>query len=165
MNVLMPVVWPMRRRSSCLTAPIVTIQLPSSTRERSDVHSAHTVILTLVELTSRAIRRVSSVRANSGRRFADSRTSRIDIGDSRFGSSRAIWRAISSMMSSTSSKKSMLDCDRCTSCSTALGDAGRWGCARCSTWTRLELDTPADAASTIVPGRFGVVAGGCVGWR
>ena len=31
----------MRRRSSCLTAPSVSIQLPSSTRERSDVHSAH----------------------------------------------------------------------------------------------------------------------------
>ena len=40
----------MRRRSSPLTAPIVRIQLPSSTRERSDVHSAHMATLTVVAL-------------------------------------------------------------------------------------------------------------------
>ncbi len=108
MNVLTPVLAPMRRRSSALTAPSVRTHCPSSTRERTDVHSGQIATLTLVEFVIRAISRVSSVRANSGRRFDDSRTSLIAIGPSRFASSRASWRAISSMMSSTRSKKSML---------------------------------------------------------
>ena len=62
MNVLTPVLTPMRRRSSALTAPSVRIQFPSSTRERIAEHSGHIAIFTLVELVSRAIRRVSSVR-------------------------------------------------------------------------------------------------------
>jgi len=112
MKVFTPVVSPSRRRSSCLTAPSVTIQLPSSTRERSALHSAQTVILTFVALTTRATMRASSVRANSGRRFEDSLTKRIAMGDIRLGSSRPSWRATSSSMSSTISKKSMLLVER-----------------------------------------------------
>ena len=89
MNVLTPVFAPMRRRSSAFTAPSVRIQFPSSTRDRNAVHSAHIAILTAVAWDSRAIRRVSSVRANSGRRFDDSRTSLIASGEIRLGSSRS----------------------------------------------------------------------------
>ena len=144
----------MRRRSSVLTAPSVRIQFPSSTRERSALHSEQTEILTLVAFVSRAIRRVSSVRANSGRRFDDSRTSLIASGDSRLGSSRPSWRAISSMMSSTSSKKSMLPCERWISSSTWLGvgAAGRrWSAARPA---RGPQPPWLEAASTIVGRAF-----------
>ncbi len=101
--------------------------MPFSTRERSAVHSAQMFTLSAVALSSRAVRRASSVCANSGRRLADTRTSRIAIGDRRFGSSSASRRATSSIMSSTSSKKSMLSFERRTSSSTWLGEAGVGG--------------------------------------
>ena len=118
MNVLMPALSPSRRRSSCLTAPSVTTQAPFSTRDRSASHSAQIVTLTAVDCTSRAISRASRVRANSGRRLGDRRTSRMAIGDSKFGSTSDTWRATSSSMSSTSSKKSTLSVDRLISAST-----------------------------------------------
>ena len=160
MKVLMPVVSPSRRRSSCLTAPRVRTQLPFSTRDRSAWHSAHRLILNAVALRRRAVSRASSVCANSGRRLAETRTRRMAIGDSRLGSSSASFRATSSMMSSTSSKKSMLSLERRISSSIWLGEAGLGGEAGGSAATRA---APVDGPEVDVTGpgvRTGAGPGG-----
>src|SRR6185437_1209981 len=124
MKVLIPTFSPRCLRSSWLTAPRLRIQFPFSTRERSASHSAHTTTFTCVAFTRRAMRRASSVCANSGRMLGETRTRRIASGVIRFGSSWPIRRVISSIMSSTSSKKSTLSCERRISSSTWLGEAG-----------------------------------------
>ena len=144
----------MRRRSSCLTAPIVTIQLPSSTRERSDVHSAHTVILTLVALhqprDQARLQRARELGPQVRRQpHQPDRHRRQQVRILARELARDLVQDVVDQLEEVDAPLRSLH---------QLFDlAGRrrpLGCARCSTCTRPELDRRLDAASTIVPGRF-----------
>ena len=141
----------MRRRSSALTAPSVRTQLPSSTRERSDgALGAHRDL---------DVGRVGQPRDQPGLQRARElgpqvrrqphqldRHRRQQVRDPRAPS----WRAISSMMSSTSSKKSMLSLRALDQLFDLAGRRRRaGGCAGGSTCTRPAAPG-LDAASTIV---------------
>ena len=99
MKVLTPVFSPMRRRSSCVRPPPASA---SSCRPRRASAAPCTPRRSFDLDAGRVQQPRGQARLQRARELGpqvgdDSRTRRIAIGDSRFGSSRPSWRAISSM--------------------------------------------------------------------